>query len=994
MERKMSERYEVLCIGVNKVPRKEWEELKYAEKNAAVVAAYFKTLKNAHVTLLRGKEATKPEIFNWMNKINKCTAEPEKLTVILFFSGRASAEKKDDLKGLQRCLWIAGSKHHNIDSCRLKTEEILKSLDNPNHRLLLVIDACYSIDNRMPLRDIFEEFKESERFTSLKPYMIMSASAVNEYAFEDPVQEHGVLTHYFLKSLSGKYTFFLQREIAFFKFLEMLDKKVREHRFVTQTGRKRSLPMQRKNGVMAHFSGKSFKLPVLEPIPFVLDSSKNVFLQKISQAAHFFTCTRLRTKILLMSRFLGILFLLFYLVHISVVRIHFTPPQHAALQDTLLGQRSYSLDKIEGEMVGRKYFEEFSLYRFKHNWPAALLRKLNQKGRIVLLGNLLGKRIEGIHEEQLLAFALRNSNDVFYWDPEDVMKLLGTIRKEYKNFDINRKRVTLELLVKSGKSGKVTALAISDFRSETDQGLRNLFLEHFYSPYFLKKNSNYFNPYDYLYLVKSKKKVPLSMEIELKKRTGKYLRSAAESIPGSHIEITDEIKLSGIYEKLKTLASFGSHYFRKKAPGIFKTAFFPDKVIDLFWDCRNFQDKRWLLELFFKRVQHLNYPDRVWERLVYRHIPNSTVKEKTGILKAIMDTNLELIPKKYWNNLMLYLRYADPQMVTLTDWENWMYRYHLDFQYTRYMLHWIIDKDYETVFSFLENHYEYFKGFFIEYVFDRLYKFNKNKSVNLAKKIFEIGNGKDRLYAAVFLYNKNHLEYSPFLIGFLEKAGDNDNIYHQNLLKEFYGSINDAVIQLISNEKNLKERLKHVLNHFKLFYKFFRTNMQFWPEQSIHRVLTSKIPKSYKDGEYFLGVCKRLPDEYRKKMLIKIFKADIYEDFRYRAESALAKYYPLEFLELVFNKRYNWRSYTEDHVVKAYQTFPNETLFNHLILNLKKEFYWKAGFICEALVNRKDETLNIRDIRYILSEFDRPLERIVLRELRYYLHKRQFLEVK
>jgi len=993
----MSERYEVLGIGVNNVSGKDWSELKYAEKNADVVATYFKALKNAHVTLLRGNEATKLGIVNWMDKINKCSTDLEELTVVLFFSGRASAEKKDDPKGFQRCLWIAGSKHHNIDSCRLKTEEILKSLDNPNHRLLLVIDACYSIDNRMPLRDIFEEFKESERFTSLKPYMIMSASAVNEYAFEDPVQGHGVLTHYFLQILSGKHTFFLRKKIAFFKFLEILDKRVREHRFVTQTGRKRSLPMQRKNGVMAHFSGRNYKLPVLEPTPFILDFSKNVFLQKISQLAHFFTCTRLRTKILLMSRFLGILLLLLYLVHISVVRIHFAPSQHAALQDTLLSHRSYSLDKLEGEMVGRKYFEEFSLYRFKYNWVDALLRKLDEKGRIVLSGNLLGNRMKGIHQEQLLAFALRNSHDLFYWDPEDVMKLLESIRKEYKNFDINRKRIALELLVELGKSGKTTALAISDFRSETNQGLRNLFLEHFYSPYFLEKNSNYFNMYDYLYLKKNRKQVPPSMETKLKKKTGIYLRSVAESIPDSFVEITDKDKLSEIYQKLEILASFGSHYFRGRASGIFKKAFFPDEVIDLFWDCRNFKDKRWLLELFFKRVQHLNYPDRVWEQLVYKHIPNSTVKEKTAILKTIMNTNLELIPKKYWNNLMLSLRHLDPQVVTLTDWENWMFRYHFDFQYIQYMLHWIIEKDYETIFPFLENHYEYFKNSFIEYVFDRLYKFNKNKAVNLAKKIFDIGNGQDQLYAAVFLYNKNYPEYSSFLIGFLEKAGAN-NIYHQNLLKEFYGSINEAVIRLVGNNRNLRERLKCVLNHsdFFLFYRFFKTNLRFWPEEVIKRLLTPKIPKNYDAGRLLLRMCEQLPDEYRKKMLVKIFKADIDEGFRWKAESALAEHYPQEFMTLVFNSRYKWGRSTNREVVNAYQTFSYKVLIEELVLNLKKKSYWKLSFICDALLikNKKDKRLNIEDIQYILAEFDRPLERIVLRELRYYLHKRQFLEVR
>ncbi|NIM13980.1 MAG: hypothetical protein GTO45_18195 [Candidatus Aminicenantes bacterium] len=993
----MSERYNVLCIGVNKVPGKAWKELKYAEKNAAAVAEYFNVLKDiAHVTLLTGKDAAKPNIINW---IEKCNASPEELNVILFFSGHASSQKNEDTKIPERCLWVHNGGDTGTDANRqthpLKMPEVLKLLNNPLHRLIVIIDASYRIDSSISLREIFEEFKESERFISLKPYMIISDCAVNEYAFEDPALRHGVLTHYLLRTLSGKYTFFLQKKVALFKFLEILDKKVRTHRFITQTGRKRSLPMLMEKGVMAHFSSKGFKLPVLEPIPLVLDSSKNVFLQKISQLAHFLTCTRLRTKILLMGRLLGILLLLVYLVHISVVRIHFIPSQHAVLQDTLLGQRSYSLDKLDAQMVGRKYFEEFSLYRFKHNWVDALLRKLDEKGRIVLLGNLLGKRMTGVNEEQLLAFASKNSHDVFYWDPEDVMKLLGTIWKGYRYFDINRKRMTLELLAKLGKNGKTTALGISDFRSETDQGLRNLFLEHFYSNDFLKKNGNYFNMYDYLYLVKSNKQVPPSIEKKLKKETEKYLRAVADSIPGSHIEITDRDKLSEVYQKLEILASFGSHYFREKASGVFEKAFFPDEVIDLSWDCGNFQDKLWVLELFFKRVQHVNHYERVWERLVYRHIPNSTIKEKTGILKTILDTNLELIPKKYWNNLMLSIRYVDPRMVTLTDWENWLHKYHFDFQYIRYMLHWIIDKDYETVFPFLENHYEYFKNSFIEHIFARLYEFNKSKTVNLAKKIFEIGSEKDRLYAAVFLYNQSYPEYSAFIIEFLEKTPK--KIYNQNLLKEFYGSINDAVIQLISNEKNLKKRLKHVLNHSKLFCRFFRTNMQFWPEQTIHRVLTVKIPKVYNDeGEYFLDVCERLPDEYRKKMLVKIFKADIYEDFRYRAESALAKHYPGEFLELVFNGWYEWRRYTRGHVGDAYQEFSYDELRDKLILNLRKESYWKVGFICEALLikNKKDQGLNIEDIRYILKEFTGPLERIVLRELRYYLNKRQFLEVR
>ena len=308
------------------------------------------------------------------------------------------------------------------------------------------------------------------------------------------------------------------------------------------------------------------------------------------------------------------------------------------------------------------------------------------------------------------------------------------------------------------------------------------------------------------------------------------------------------------------------------------------------------------------------------------------------------------------------------------------------------MFHWIIEKRYENVFPFLRNRYESFKNFFNGGVLDSLYEFKKIETVNLAKEIFEIGEKKDRLHAAVFLYNKGYPEYSSFIIRFLERA--KDNLLHRRLIGEFYGDINKAIIQLIGTNKHLEEKIKALLNHPELFYRFFKINKQLWPQQTVQRLLISQIPWKYTDGYPFLKRCEQLPDANRKKMLIKMFKADIEPYFRSQVELALANHYSCQFLELAFDKQYQWNRYTRDNVVKAYQTFPNETLFNHLILDFKKGFYWKVGFICDALVNKKDETLNIRDIQYILAEFDRPLERILLRELRYYLHKRQFLEVR
>ena len=991
----MIRRYKILCIGVNEVVGSPFNQLKYAEKNAADAAAYFKTLTN-DVTLFTGKNVAKKEILNWLNRINTepempvQNKSPEETTVILYFSGHASAVENKTKKEWERCLWLHGNAGNDLQSPRLKMPEILNLLDNPLHRLIVVIDACYHLEGKQPVRTIFEQFKKSEPIANLKPYAIISSSALGQYLFEDPALRRGILTHYLLKALSGKYTFFLKKKITFFKFLQTLDKKVKNHRFTTGTGRKRALSMLMENGMMAHFSGKSFKLPVLEPIPLIIDPAHHYLQRKIARPAHFFTRTRLRIRVGLAGSILAILLLLVYLAGNSMVRIHSSSPRQAIFQYTLLEKQRYSLDKLGTRHMGKDRYQEVNYYLFKHNWVKAILDKLNETGKIILLGNLLGHRLDSIAENQLLGYALENSHDVFYWHPEDVMTLLKTIRAAYGNFNRNRKQETLQLLAKLGKNGEHTAKWAVTFTKETDQDLRNLFLHHFYTPDFVKKNPGFLNIYDYLYLKKNQKQLPPEVDLPLRKKMEKYLQTAADSIPDTGIDIIDKTKVSEIYKKLEILAVFGSHHFRKKASVIFKQAFFPDEIYGLFWDCSNLKDKLWLLELYFSKVEHVNSPRLIWEQLVYRYIPNwASNEERSAILKIIMDTNLELIPKKYWNNLLHYLRYLDPRSVSLTDWDNWIDRYSLD---PKDVFYWIIDKDYEEIFSYLERRYEYFKNKFNGGVFDRLYTFNKAKTIHLAKKIFDIGSAKDRMHATVFLYNKDYPGYSAFILDFLEKARENNQ--YQQIIKDFYGSINEALLKSINNNKNLRQRLKRISNHPGLFYRFFKANMQLWPDETIQRFLRAEIPGGYREGYPFLIKCEQLPGKYRKKMLLKIIDADIEPYFKARVEAALAKHYPRAFLEMVFYDNYKWNRETRRNIVSAYQAFSSQALKEELILNLKKESYWKVGFICEALVGKKGETLNTRDIRQILAEFDRPLERIVLRELRYYLHKRQFLEVR
>jgi hypothetical protein len=189
------------------------------------------------------------------------------LKVILFFAGHSSAKINENKKYLERCLWIDSNDHITPADHMLKTSEVLMLLNNPNHKLIFIIDGCYSFDPRMgvSIKEIFRQFKDTERMSFLKDYVIISAAALNQLALEDPQIGHGVLTYHFLKTISGKYTFSLKKEISCFKLLEILDKKVRTHRFLTDTGRKVPLKMLMENGIMINHNSKNFYFPILKP---------------------------------------------------------------------------------------------------------------------------------------------------------------------------------------------------------------------------------------------------------------------------------------------------------------------------------------------------------------------------------------------------------------------------------------------------------------------------------------------------------------------------------------------------------------------------------------------------------------------------------------------------------------------------------------------------------------------------------------------------------
>jgi hypothetical protein len=131
-----------------------------------------------------------------------------------------------------------------------------------------------------------------------------------------------------------------------------------------------------------------------------------------------------------------------------------------------------------------------------------------------------------------------------------------------------------------------------------------------------------------------------------------------------------------------------------------------------------------------------------------------------------------------------------------------------------------------------------------------------------------------------------------------------------------------------------------------------------------------------------------LPEPHRKKMLIKLCQADIEFNIQRNVESILAQDYPQTFLGMTLNGSYNWNSYTGEHLIEAYQTFAYEVLMENLVLSLKKESHNNVYFICQALTGKNsNEEIKVKDFQKILEKYNRPLERILLRPLRYHVNE-------
>lgn len=984
--------YHVLCIGSEREPGAAFQAPDSLKTNAKTVARYFRAIKNqAQITCLTGKDADKTSILNWLTSSNEI---PGKTTVILYYSGHISVEKNTGNK-YQRslCLESQTAPGDNDKTCGLTVPGILKKLTNPDHQLMVVIDGCYHLPKGLSPREAEQSFQETESITSIKRYVSISGFATHKKIFEDPDLGRGVLTHYFLNAMAGKYTSCLKKEIPILRLLDILKQKVHIHRFPTVTGRKRSNRQLVKNGVMLQHGDKNFYLPILEPVPRLEPTGRK---SKTKQSLlRIFTLINTRKKRVL-ARFaltLFIISLLTLILNIAIGQVLFHPLFGTIYGETLTCTQGIRLSGLKGEHAGKSRFKPSLMFFFNHNWTKALESRLNAKGKLILNGYLLGSRIEWSDKNAVLNFALKNPKQVLYWNLPDIEKLIDHVGNRYRYLKSEQKSKALELLVQLGENGRQTASSIFDWKTNRDKTFRNLSLKHSFSSSVWERNFKHFTIDDYLYLIAVRQPAPVPERSDSKRYIKKYLlEQIREMSPVEQSIITSE-SVTRTYKRLQILAYFRHPAFRQLALPVLKQAFEPEEVIRLFRACSKQKDREWVLDYFLNRAPPVPSSNDAWHWF-NEYIRLLPAGPRYLIIKRIMNQSLLRIPGKHRQWYLYEIYKLPPRFARLDDWEKWI-KNSGDMLSPYQILFTFLKLKYKNLYPFFQRHYSYFKGEFDFYYIKILETSDSVEAAeNWAKELLKTGTSKERLHAASYLIKKNPNDEAAVSIlrrCFLEAAADPRKRESIKALPP--ERLEDWLTAKVKSTPGFKKNLEFLVNSGDklLLYRYFKVVWHFWPRKVKQIVLESPIPYDSSEGILFLRTCEKLPEPERKQMIFKILAAELDETMRLNTEDSASRYYPEEFIKFVQGKNYKGSQFVGNDIINAYSTYSLERLREDIHKALKERAYWKIFTIADALIAKhKKGNLELSALERLLKDLKKPVARITLRELRYHINSCYF----
>jgi replicative superfamily II helicase len=212
-----------LFIGVDRYRSAKINWLSGARRDAVALHALFADTLGGECELLADDQATRANILAKLDRLASCN--PDDLVVIAF-SGHGSVTHE---------LVVNDTEVHDLTGTGIPLDELAALLAKiPARRLVLFLDCCFSggMEARvLQVEAVARDLKSVDtRLDALagEGRLIVTASAANEPAWENPRTGHGYFTHFLLEALLGPPGVVENDALPFYRLLEYVTRRVME----------------------------------------------------------------------------------------------------------------------------------------------------------------------------------------------------------------------------------------------------------------------------------------------------------------------------------------------------------------------------------------------------------------------------------------------------------------------------------------------------------------------------------------------------------------------------------------------------------------------------------------------------------------------------------------------------------------------------------------------------------------------------------------------
>jgi replicative superfamily II helicase len=210
-----------LFIGVDRYASPHINWLSCARRDAIALETLFADTLGGTTTLLADEDATRARIETAFQELENCDPND---TVVISFSGHGSESHE---------LITYDADVRNLPATAIPLDELTRWFSRiPAKRLIILLDCCFSGGmgakvlrvEAVPRRLSSVEAQLAQM--SGEGRLIITASAANEPAWENPRTGHGYFTHFFLEALQGAAEIIEAGRLPVFRLLEYVTRRV------------------------------------------------------------------------------------------------------------------------------------------------------------------------------------------------------------------------------------------------------------------------------------------------------------------------------------------------------------------------------------------------------------------------------------------------------------------------------------------------------------------------------------------------------------------------------------------------------------------------------------------------------------------------------------------------------------------------------------------------------------------------------------------------